>query len=285
MSTTRHPKRAERWTPRTGWGLCALGLAAVACQAPAEETPSLPLESNLIPDAPAAMSTADTAGESIWVFLLAKYDADANGAVSREEYTRDDASFARLDRDADGTLTAPDFDGPMGMDPEEVRVMLSRMMIVSLFELDGDESQLHIGELEEGIGLLDSNFDGGIDDAELEALAATKVDLSDTIFGIMKGQVGDASPYETLVAVLDENGDEQIVREEWYSFFFAHADPDDEYVWSQESDDPSGAPPSGVAEGEPAPDFSLRSPDGGDPVQLASFKDDRPVALIFGSYT
>lgn len=50
--------------------------------------------------------------------------------------------------------------------------------------------------------------------------------------------------------------------------------------------------PRGTPEGEPAPDFTLR-PLHLDPeleieeqlVTLSSFEDDRPVALIFGSYT
>jgi hypothetical protein len=37
--------------------------------------------------------------------------------------------------------------------------------------------------------------------------------------------------------------------------------------------------------GQVAPDFSLRSPDGASSVQLSSFRGDRPVVLVFGSYT
>ncbi len=37
--------------------------------------------------------------------------------------------------------------------------------------------------------------------------------------------------------------------------------------------------------GSMAPDFELEPPSGGHPVRLSSFRGDRPVALIFGSYT
>ena len=37
--------------------------------------------------------------------------------------------------------------------------------------------------------------------------------------------------------------------------------------------------------GDIAPDFELRDADGANPVSLSSFKDKKPVVLIFGSYT
>ena len=37
--------------------------------------------------------------------------------------------------------------------------------------------------------------------------------------------------------------------------------------------------------GDPAPDFTLKTPDGSARVQLSSFKGSKPVVLIFGSYT
>jgi hypothetical protein len=40
-----------------------------------------------------------------------------------------------------------------------------------------------------------------------------------------------------------------------------------------------------VAEGELAPDFELPTLDGGGTVRLADLRAERPVALVFGSYT
>ena len=40
-----------------------------------------------------------------------------------------------------------------------------------------------------------------------------------------------------------------------------------------------------VAEGDLAPDFELPSLDGGGTVRLADLRAERPVALVFGSYT
>jgi hypothetical protein len=40
-----------------------------------------------------------------------------------------------------------------------------------------------------------------------------------------------------------------------------------------------------VAEDDPAPEFELQRIDGGGTVRLASLVAERPVALVFGSYT
>ncbi len=37
--------------------------------------------------------------------------------------------------------------------------------------------------------------------------------------------------------------------------------------------------------GEPAPDFELLDSNGENPVRLSGFKGEKPVALIFGSFT
>lgn len=40
-----------------------------------------------------------------------------------------------------------------------------------------------------------------------------------------------------------------------------------------------------LAEGDAAPDFTLRTLDGSGSVTLSSFRGQRPVVLVFGSYT
>ncbi len=43
--------------------------------------------------------------------------------------------------------------------------------------------------------------------------------------------------------------------------------------------------PDTLKVGDTAPDFALPAMDGEDTVTLSNFQGDRPVALIFGSYT
>ena len=59
-----------------------------------------------------------------WEFLATKYDADHDGRVSRAEYPRGDAPFARLDQDGDGAITPADFAARGGPDPAERRAMI-----------------------------------------------------------------------------------------------------------------------------------------------------------------
>ncbi|MGH7957649.1 MAG: deiodinase-like protein, partial [Opitutaceae bacterium] len=43
--------------------------------------------------------------------------------------------------------------------------------------------------------------------------------------------------------------------------------------------------PETLRAGDPAPDFSLKSPDGGKSIRLSDYRGEKPVVLIFGSYT
>ncbi|HEY3321438.1 MAG TPA: hypothetical protein VGP72_13285 [Planctomycetota bacterium] len=43
--------------------------------------------------------------------------------------------------------------------------------------------------------------------------------------------------------------------------------------------------PDKLNEGDAAPDFTLKSPDGKQTFQLSALKGKKPVVLVFGSYT
>jgi hypothetical protein len=43
--------------------------------------------------------------------------------------------------------------------------------------------------------------------------------------------------------------------------------------------------PLAPKEGDEAPDFELRDSSGENPVRLSDFRDRKPVALVFGSFT
>ena len=45
-----------------------------------------------------------------------------------------------------------------------------------------------------------------------------------------------------------------------------------------------GSPFEGPAVGRPAPDFTLRTPDGKE-LSLHDYRADRPLVLVFGSFT
>ena len=47
--------------------------------------------------------------DAAWKFLAEKYDANKDGKIEAAEYTRDEATFARLDTNRDGVLTSADW--------------------------------------------------------------------------------------------------------------------------------------------------------------------------------
>lgn len=51
-------------------------------------------------------------GEATWKFLQQKYDGDNDGKITAAEYTRDKATFVRLDKDKDGVLSQKDWAVP-----------------------------------------------------------------------------------------------------------------------------------------------------------------------------
>jgi hypothetical protein len=57
--------------------------------------------------------------ETLWDLLLEKYDKDADGVLSKTEYTRGASAFATLDRNDDDVLTKADF--PRGPAPGDAR--------------------------------------------------------------------------------------------------------------------------------------------------------------------
>lgn len=124
----------------------------------------------------------DNAPDPVWTYLVEKYDKDGDSKVTAKEHGRGEESFARLDQDQDGFITAADF------------------------PLQGRGGR-------GGRGSKGASKGGKAEKGEDEA-----------------------------------QGPQAIV-------------------------------------GEPAPDFTLKAPEGGEAVKLSSWTGKRPVALIFGSYT
>jgi len=307
------------WIARVVPGLVLVGVAGCAAPspeagglatAPATDAPAPATEDAARP-APDIWTPDDDAPDAVWTFLASKYDADADGRVGVDEYTRDAGAFARLDRDGDGTITASDFDvggGPGGGMPS-MAAMRSRMgtMIVSrYFQADGDESELDPDELVEAFHGYDADGDGSIDADEFDARAET--------IGAMPMMGMDR--FEILASSVDDE-DGLITSRELLTYFHASdsngdgvwtmgggapapgsgghpvargsaedaAREDDEAPRTREPATADAGPPEIATEGDVAPDFRLEPMHGGEPVTLSSHAGEKPVALIFGSYT
>jgi thiol-disulfide isomerase/thioredoxin len=68
-----------------------------------------------------------------WDAARSTYDKDGDGSISRAEFAGKDGDFARLDRDRDGLLSAPDFDfSPHALTPSP------GMMLFYMADADGN---------------------------------------------------------------------------------------------------------------------------------------------------
>jgi len=206
-----------------------------------------------------------------WQSLAATYDLDGDGRITRAEFTRaDDAGFARLDRDHDGVITRADFDTRLAPLPDLTLPML-------LIRAIGGREATSIGieEALAGMAQMDKNGDGRVDRAEFEAAA--------------QGGINGIDPFATFLAGMDEDHDGLLSQPEVERWFRRRdADHDGRLVF-RERDREGPAPAEGfIARGarEPAPDFRAVPLDGGAATwQLSSHFGERPIALIFGSFT
>jgi Ca2+-binding EF-hand superfamily protein len=233
--------------------------------------------------------------DSIWTYLVQKYDTNADQRITRDEYTRDDATFARLDRDGDGAVTAEETVNASrrgGGSPS----MMTAMVVMRAFgeRTGGMPSGLTRAQLESGATAMDSNADLVITREEFDALAGR---------GGGRMRMPDMDRFGMLLESVDTDGSETISRQELLAWFdTADSDKDGQLSMQRPGGGgrggdrggvngrergpravPTTEPQAGV--GRTAPDFTLQLLHDGAPVTLSSFVGNTPVALIFGSYT
>ncbi|MHC4818232.1 MAG: EF-hand domain-containing protein, partial [Planctomycetota bacterium] len=181
--------------------------------------------------------------------------------------------FVRLDRDRDGVLTAEDFRRAGRM-----TVLVAQMTIMRYFQDDDNPRDLKRVELTARFNVHDADGDGQFGREEFEA-----AEVPPARNGVRAMPPGMA-PYAALLEAADTDANAALSRQELIVFFEALDDGDGVWQMRRRQGRPA-ARPSGAPEGRPAPDFTLHDPDGERAVTLSSFAGERPVALIFGSYT
>ena len=212
-----------------------------------------------------------------WDHLQKQHDKDGDGKITAAEYDRGEQKFARFDRDGDGVLTAADFErgggrGNRGGGRREGGQRRGGGRRGSRF---GNMAGLEIAKH------ADADRSGSIPAAEWKAFMASlagddgvvdmaKLGMSSSMGGMMGRMVS---------GMLDADGDGEITTDD-LAPMFEQLDKNEDSTLQR---DELGKLPW---PGEVAPDFELPfAGDNSKTVKLSSFKDDRPVALIFGSYT
>jgi hypothetical protein len=255
------------------------------------------------------LSAAQTHGRgsaAMWSYFAATYDADHDATIVAKEYPRDPKVFARLDKNHDGVLTAADFAGPTRMEAYLAGFMWARL---SAREAPPPEKGTPVSDddvpgaepLRKAFARADTNHDGVV--TEDEAAVALADAQKTPIEGVLDMPAG-VRVYPRMLAAMDDDRSGTLSLgevEAWRERAAKEADspPPPKPVAGDAKPVASAAPVAPVAPaapvvqpprptapeiGKPAPDFTLKSPDGAKSVALSSLRG-KPVALVFGSYT
>lgn len=219
--------------------------------------------------------------KTTWEFLKNKYDKDGDGAITPEEHGRGQEAFRHLDKDRDGKIAAADFQLP---DP--MSQFVATMTIARYFQTDEDPLAISLAEVEAAFAAHDADRDGDLSPAEFEA-ARKKVDADADPDAPVPPMPPGVDPLKALITVADADASRSLSLAEMRKHFAAR-DSDGDGFWSmppRRRGPPGAQRPTGPAPGTVAPDFTLEPPGGGKAVTLSRFKGEKPVALIFGSYT
>lgn len=204
--------------------------------------------------------------ERVWTFIQQRYDTDRDGQVTTVEYARGEVQFANYDLDGDGLLTEKDFPDEVwynGFGPGAAREAdLDRNR-----EVTREEWQAYLNKL-------DPDEDGEMTQAEFGRVYSPEM----------------AARMSIVALSFDQNLDGKVTRAD-YALLFGDLDRNQDGVLSGAELQPKAGVGSGPtrpapAVGEVAPDFELPLADDAEQtVRLSSFRNAKPVALIFGSYT
>lgn len=223
-----------------------------------------PPTTNVEGDGPAWNCQARVELSTLWDALRARYDGDGDGRIERADYPRGEVRFANFDRTEDGVLTSEDF-------PTDAHFNgFSHYMVGNA---DGNEDgAVTREEWWEFCEPWDANGDDVIVRAELEESLGPWVDDWDLfLLSFDQDADGDFDRRDVHLTFVDQdyNGDGVLRGAELSGW---------------QSPIPRGG--EGVAPGEPAPAIELGY--AGDPDRIFSLDKavkERPVALLFGSYT
>jgi Ca2+-binding EF-hand superfamily protein len=153
-----------------------------------------------------------------WQQLLDRFDANEDDQISEEEWPGRPDMFARLDRNDDGQIVLEEIPQRRAGDEQGPRLGLN---VIEKNDQDGD-GKLSRDEWPfdaERFGRFDPDGDNFITQQDLKHLDQRKPQRPD--------------PMQTVIQMMDENGDGQVSEDEWTNFF-TEADADQDELLSHD---------------------------------------------------
>jgi Ca2+-binding EF-hand superfamily protein len=181
-----------------------------------------------------------------WKWLAARFDANHDGTITRQEFGGPKELFERLDRNHDGVLTSRDFDWSdrsiFAMQSMPARYWFSR---------------------------IDSNSNGRISREEWDA-----------VYTRMAQGKGYVTP-DDLREAFPTSPPPRPAGSPPPS----NTGPSPLTLLKGLANGELGSPFEGPGIGDRAPEFALRTQDGKRTIRLAQYRGTKPVVLVFGSFT
>lgn len=250
-------------------GTAALALLAASC---AKDPVDGPSEAALAPKEPLS---------GVLPYLLNRYDSDGDGRVSSVEHGRTALAFSRLDQNGDGFIDGLDFKAspPRAGHRRKDRAML---LVGAHLQADDNGSRLGLEELGLAFDEYDGDLNGLLTEEEFRCRLASPAPGPDLQTPGARRLLEGRDPWAGLLGGIDTDGDTALSRAELFAFHRERGGGA-AWQWAEEAEAVGGDQRPLI--GYDAPDFTLEPLGGGEPVTLSSFEGDRPVVLIFGSYT
>lgn len=230
---------------------------------------------------------------STWEFFAKKYDGNQDNKISKEEYTRSDTSFGRLDKNKDGVLTPADFSGGRrggrrGSRRAGMGSMMFKRLASRLMDEDKDGA-VSAAEWASFKKTNDGNQDGEISSEEFTAgkVPERMVRMMVRMFDADQSGSVSVAELDAQFAKVDADKSGALEASEIKMSRRGGGRREGRSGRGQgDSSRPAKANKGVPQPGDVAPDFILPLlGKGKKTAQLSSFAGKKPVALIFGSYT
>ena len=219
-------------------------------------------------------------GQSVWAHLKETYDKNGDGKITAEEHGRGARVFKNLDRNSDGVISSADYEQrrggrrnrgrrPAGRDRRAAIARTLGDMYGSFLNQDGKPG-IDKDEWQCIVKLLRPDEKGLIDAKNFDKLTGADG----------KTRMARRFAGGRLARSFDLDGDGGVTTDDLAAMFkLLDVDGDGNIEQGKEIDMPPGV-------GEMAPDFTLPfAKNAKRTVTLSSHRGQKPVCLIFGSYT